>query len=363
MDRRELLQLGAAAAATTAFAPKALAQTPGVPAGWKNSLNAYSRTMHWVRTPEEVAQVCHEIGNTTIDLTVRAASQGSAAGHVLPEKVKTDLAPFVNGLKRNGITVQMIGMDVVDVTTPYVEDMLDAASSLGIHHSWWRGIPFPADMSYPKQLDALRPKVDALEKLYAKYQFKACLHPGGDFTRILDLCRPHDPRYIAIQYDTGNFGEFNQGNLANQIREGGPYIGGFVFKDSVIDHLTPEQQAAAAAARGAGRAAPAGAAPAGAGAAPARGGRGGRAGGGGSPNGWSSRQVQVGTGILNLPEICQALKDIDFKGPIENQPEWPELGGANTGQDKLTIPRAEVIRLLKQDYVTVSTPLAAAGVI
>src|SRR5581483_9524350 len=124
-----------------------------------------------------------------------------------------------------------------------------------------------------------------------------------------------------------------------------------------------EQQAAAAAARGAGRgAAPGGAAPGGApaGGAAARGGngaaaaaRGGR--GGGSPNGWSSRQVQVGTGILNLPQICQALKDIDFKGPIENQPEWPELGGANTGQDKLTIPRSEVIRLLKQDYVTVST--------
>lgn len=360
MDRRELLQLGAAAITASALPTNVFAQ-----GGWKNSLNAYSRTLHWCRTPDEVAQACHEIGNTTIDLTVRPYP-----GHVEPAKVKTDLAPFVNGLKRGGITVQMIGMDVVDVTTPYVEDMLDAASSLGIHHTWWRGIPFDAALSYPKQLDALRPKVDALEKLFAKYQFKACLHPGGDFTRILDLCRPHDPRYIAIQYDTGNFGEFNQANLANQIREGGPYIGGFVFKDSVIDHLTPEQVAAAAAARGRrgvpADLVPAGGAPAG-GAAPAgRGGRGAAPGGGpggGSPNGWSSRQVQVGTGILNLPLICQALKDINFSGPIENQPEWPELGGPATGLDKTVIPRADVIRLLKQDYVTVSTPLAAAGVI
>src|ERR1051326_4175016 len=118
MDRRELLQFGAAAAATTAFAPKVSAQTPGVPAGWKNSLNAYSRTLHWLRTPEEVAEACHEIGNTTIDLTVRPYP-----GHVQPEKMKTDLPVWVNGLKRNGITVQMIGMDVVDVKTPYVEDM------------------------------------------------------------------------------------------------------------------------------------------------------------------------------------------------------------------------------------------------
>src|SRR5579862_6253568 len=78
MDRRELLQLGAAALATASLPGKAMAQTPGVPANWKNSLNAYSRTLHWVRTPEEVAEVCHEIGNTTIDLTVRDASAGSA---------------------------------------------------------------------------------------------------------------------------------------------------------------------------------------------------------------------------------------------------------------------------------------------
>src|SRR5579872_3020929 len=101
-----------------------------------------------------------------------------------------------------------------------------AFSSLGIHHSWWRGVPFDPALPYLKQLDALRPRVDALENLFAKYRFKACLHPGG---------------------------EFNQGTLANQIREGGAYIGGFVFKDFVVDHPAPEQQAAAAAARDAGR--------------------------------------------------------------------------------------------------------------
>ena len=357
MDRRQVLQLGVATIAASSLV-KVPAFAQGAP---KNHLDAYSRTMHWVRTPEDLAEVCHEIGNTTIDLTVRAAGAGSAAGHVLPEKAKTDLVPFINALKRNGVTVTMIGMDVSDAQTPYLEDVLAAAASVGVHHTWWRGIGFDTTLPFSMQLDALRPRVDALEKLYAKYQSKACLHPQGiDFTRALDLCRPHDPRNIAIQYDTGNFGEFNQTTLANQIREAGPYIGGFVFKDEVIDHLTPEQQAAAAAAAAAARGpAPAAGAPAAGGA--GRGGRGGR--GGVSPNGWSARQVPVGTGYLNLPMICQALKDINFSGPIECQPEWPELGGANNGLDTLTIPRAEVISLLKRDFVTVSTPLAAAGVI
>ncbi len=332
MNRREVLQYGASAIAASTFVNAAFAQgsTP-----WKNHLDAYSRTLHWCRTPEEVAQACHDIGNTTIDLTVR-----TYPGHVLPEKAKTDLVPFVNGLKRNGVTVSMIAMEVADANTPYLEDMLDAASSVGVHHTWWRGLNFDPALTYPQQLDALKPRVEGLAKLLAKYAFKACYHPGGDFTQLLDLCRPFDPRNIAIQYDTGNFGQFNQGTLANQIHEGGPYIGGFVFKDFVIEKLTPEEQAADAA-----------------------GARGGRGRGGGSPNGWRSRQVPVGTGVLNLPVICEAMKAINFSGPIECQPEWPELGGPNQGLDKLSIPREQVIALLKRDRLTVEAPLAAAGVI
>jgi hypothetical protein len=73
--------------------------------------------------------------------------------------------------------------------------------------------------------------------------------------------------------------------------------------------------------------------------------------------------VPVGTGVINLPAIAQAMKEINFEGPIECQPEWPELGGPNQGRDSITIPREEVIRLLRRDYLTVSAPLAAAGII
>jgi hypothetical protein len=67
--------------------------------------------------------------------------------------------------------------------------------------------------------------------------------------------------------------------------------------------------------------------------------------------------------VLNLAVICQALKDINFQGPIECQPEWPELGGPNSGAERLSIPRAEVIRMLKRDFDTVMTPLNTAGVV
>ena len=57
------------------------------------------------------------------------------------------------------------------------------------------------------------------------------------------------------------------------------------------------------------------------------------------------------------------LKAINFNGPMECQPEWPELDGPATGQDKLTLPRADVIAMLKRDFTTVMAPLTAAGLV
>ena len=77
MNRREWLQLGAAAIGATALpsiargqdasAPRAAAAVVAKPI----RIDAYSRTLHWLRKPEEVAAACHQIGNSTIDLTVR----------------------------------------------------------------------------------------------------------------------------------------------------------------------------------------------------------------------------------------------------------------------------------------------------
>src|SRR5207244_13043032 len=97
MDRRELLQLGAAAIAattfpTSSFAKNGSAQAAAAAPAKKIRIDAYSRTLHWLRKPEEVADACHQIGNSTIDLTVRPATQ---FGHVQPEKVKTDLPIWV----------------------------------------------------------------------------------------------------------------------------------------------------------------------------------------------------------------------------------------------------------------------------
>jgi hypothetical protein len=115
MDRRDFLQIGAALAAgavagpaaaqarrrSAAPAPAPLAPPPA-PVGpmGKLKIDAYSRHLQWLRSPQEVADAVLEMGYDGLDITVRPYP-----GHVDPAKVSTDLAPFVNTIRRNGLQV------------------------------------------------------------------------------------------------------------------------------------------------------------------------------------------------------------------------------------------------------------------
>jgi sugar phosphate isomerase/epimerase len=383
MDRRELLQLGAAAAAlNTGLAGATLAQG----AARKNDLSVYTRTLNWLKTPEDVAGAVKEIGSKSVDLIVRRGSN-----HVDPEKVKTEMPRWVNGLKANGVSVSMIAPTITEATDPYAEDVLDAAAQAGIHHYWWGTWRYDETKPYWPQLDALKPKVEALVKLNEKYGMKAMAHPrdgaasvSAAFYDLYYVLKDFDPRFVSFQYDTHHLMQAFDGGWVQQLRMGAPYIGGFVWKDVMIEmadspnpddawraaHPRPPRAGTAAAAGG-----PAGApgAPGAAAEQAVAGGRGGggfgggRRGGGGAPNTAPSkvriRQVPVGTGMINLKLIAQTLKEINFNGPMEWEPEWPQLGGGDQGAAELSIPRADFIALMKRDRVTLETIFSETGLI
>jgi len=96
----------------------------------------------------------------------------------------------------------------------------------------------------------------------------------------------------------------------------------------------------------------------------AAGGRGGRGGGrgAGSPNGWRVRQVPLGTGMDDLPQFAAVLKEINFHGPIEVQAEYPN-GGAESAQDKITLPREQVLGAMKRDRLALCQAFAASGLL
>ncbi|HEY7837928.1 MAG TPA: TIM barrel protein [Terriglobales bacterium] len=375
MERRDFLGIGGAALAAAAVAGSGLAQSPTSMAAMAAApappaqlrLDAYSRTLHWLRTPGEVAEACHQIGNTSIDLTVRPGS-----GHVDPAQVATALPAFVKGLRAGGIEVSMIAPNILDADDQYAEATLDAASSLGIHHYWWGTYRYDAAQPYWPQLDALKPKVEAIAKLNEKYGMKGMAHPrdgatsvSAAFFDLLYVLKNFDPRWVSFQYDTHHLLQAYDGGWVQQLRLGTPYIGGFVWKDVMIEPSNspnPDDAWRAAhpsAGRSGGGGFPAGARGRGRG----RAGAGGRGGNPAAPTRTRIRQVPVGTGMINLALIAQTLKEIHFQGPMECEPEWPQLDGASQGATELTIPRAQAIALLKRDHDTMMGVLAGAALV
>ncbi len=188
MDRRELLQLGAATIAATTLAKTAIAQNaPAAAVANKLKIDAYSRHLLWLKTPAEVADAVIEMAYDGLDLTVRPG----AMGHVDPEKVTTDLPAFVNGLRANGVAVHAITCPITDADSPNAEKILDAASKLGIHHYWWGTFRYDQTKPIQPQLDALKPRVAKLARLNAKYGMKAMYHtysgPGTVGSAVWDL--------------------------------------------------------------------------------------------------------------------------------------------------------------------------------
>jgi sugar phosphate isomerase/epimerase len=66
----------------------------------------------------------------------------------------------------------------------------------------------------------------------------------------------------------------------------------------------------------------------------------------GSDGRWRTDWVPLGEGLVPLREVTAVLREINFSGPIENQPEYPDGMG---GQASLTIPRERFIAAIKRD--------------
>ncbi|HEY4077644.1 MAG TPA: TIM barrel protein [Rhizomicrobium sp.] len=346
-DRRLFL----AAAASTLAAP-ALAQPVGAPT--KSGLLAYSGQLQWLRTPQDVARAVVDIGLERLDLTVRPYP-----GHIDPAKVKTDLPAFVNGLKAEGIAVPMITTAITDADAA-AEAILATAAGAGITYYVWGGFTYDQTKPLAPQLDALKPRAEKLARLNERYKIKGLYHPlagvanvGSAFFDILEILRVCDPRFVGIFYDTAALLQPLRDVFVLHMRLGAPYIGGVVIKDGAVTLDLPVYDEGFF--QG-GRIAPNNAGD-------NTGGDGGdlyAIGGGGIPLPYHFHPSRVGMGMIDVALVGKTLKEIGFDGPIETRVDWP-LGGAETGADKISLPRQVVIGQLKHDRLTVEHGFVAAG--
>lgn len=255
-------------------------------------------------------------------------------------------------------------------------------------HHWasriigWGTFRYEQGKPVMEQLEALKPRVAKVAALNAKYSMKAIYHTysgansvGAAIWDFLSVLRNFDPAHVSFHYDLGHMTTAGgNGAWALNLRAAGPYIGGVSAKDSIYEKnlevsgggpYTPEMaEKAAASGGGRGRGGPGEEFGPPGGASGGRG-RGGPGGGGGSVSAASFpasrvRQVSLGTGMDDLKQFGAILKEISFLGPVEVQAEYPN-GGANNAQDKITLPRAQVLGAMKRDLIALREALVGSG--
>lgn len=318
------------------MAAKAGAQSTSASVARPLKIDIFSRHLQWLRKADEVADAVNEMGFDGLDITVRPYP-----GHVDPDRVAQDLPPFVNTIRKHGILVREITCPITDADSPNAEQILQTASSLGITHYWWGTFRYAPNKPILQQLDELKPRVAKLAALNAKYKMTAMYHTnegssavGAAIWDLLYVFKNFDPAQVGFHYDLGHMTiAGGNGTWALNLRAAGPYVAGVAVKDFVL-----ETDPAGGSVSGAGRGRSA------------------------MPNGWRVRQVPLGAGIDNLPELANVLEEIAFTGPLEIQAEYPN-GGAESAQDKLSLPRSQVLGALKRDLLTLRTAFGPSGLL
>jgi sugar phosphate isomerase/epimerase len=399
MKRREFVHLAAGVLLTGGAAARRGLSAQSAPSAGRAAgaatlkVDIYSRHLQWLRTADEVAVAATGMGFDGVNVTVRPYP-----GHVHPEKVAQELPPFVNTIRKHGLIVRTITTNIADAESPNAERIVATASSLGLTHYWWGTYRYDLSKPIYDQLEALKPRVASIAALSEKYKMTAAYHTysmpaqvGSVMWDLLSLLRNFDPKFVGFHYDTGHEAHHINGLWEVNLRAAGPYITALAVKD-----YAPEQDlglrgqggpytgpigglggrgdgplpGAEGRGRGPGRGAPGEPPSAGA---PNRGadppGRGGRGRADGPPgstwaagNGWRTRSVPLGMGLVQLPQLAAALRDIHFSGPIEIQSEYPN-GGAESAQDHITLSREHVLGAMKRDLLTLRRGFAPSGLL
>ena len=308
LSRRSLLASGA-----LLFAGPA-AEAAGRP---KLKVSIFSKHLQFLQG-EDLAKAIAELGFDAVDLTVRKG------GHVEPANVAKDLPPLVAAIRKNGLEASMVTTDVVDADTPYTEDVLKTASSLGIRYYRFGAFKWAPNQSLDAQIDTFKPRLANLAALNQRYGMCAIYHThsgvglvGASIWDLHLLMRDLDPKLVGVNYDIGHATiEGGLGGWIASFRVTGKHLRGIAVKDFVW----------AKDAKGA----------------------------------WKDTWKPIGEGMVKFDQFYPMVAATDFDGPLQIHFEYP-LGGANSGARQITIPREEVLAAMKKDLVKTRAYMAQAG--
>jgi sugar phosphate isomerase/epimerase len=242
MDRRQFLHRSLGAALAGPFVADARSfQTPApapapaqVPVTRKLVLDAYSKSLQWLRSADEVAEAAIEMVCGGVCPTVQAYP-----GHIAPERVVQELPAFAKRVRSHGLRLTQIkGPAITDVSAPYAEAIIGAAAQAGCTHYSLGGYSYDLTKPLQPQLDAIKVRVERFARLNEKHKvtlvFDTTPGPasvGGVVLDLLSVLKSFDPKFVGLHWDTGHMALHGDGMWETLMRLAGPYIATIGWRD------------------------------------------------------------------------------------------------------------------------------------
>ncbi|HKG06379.1 MAG TPA: sugar phosphate isomerase/epimerase family protein [Pedobacter sp.] len=281
----------------------------------KLSINIFSKHLHWLNY-REMAVLANELGYDGIDLTVRDQ------GHVLPQNVEKDLPKAVDAIRNVGLEVHTITTDIKSADEKYTANILKAATAAGIKNYRMGWYEYSGKQEISTDLETFKVRLKRLAAINEKYQIHGDYenHTGRFGGPIWDLwlgMKELDPKWIGCQFDIRHASVDGAEAWPRNLDLIHRYLGSVTIKDFFWEK---------------------------------------------KDNKWSPSNVPLGQGMIDYPKYFGLLKKYQFQKPISQHFEYP-LGGAESGSNKLSISKGEVIRHMQEDLVTLKTLLKGAQLI
>jgi hypothetical protein len=234
MDRRHFLQSSLGATVVGPLLSSRPATQAPVPVTRKLVLDAYSKSLHWLRSADEVAEAAIEMVCGGLCPTVQAYP-----GHIDPARVVQELPAFVTRVRRHGLRVTQIkGPAITDVTEPNAEAIIGAAAQAGCTHYSLGGYTYDVSKPLAPQLDAIKFRIEKFVRLNQKHKIAlvydtapGAASVGGVVLDLLSVMKAFDPRYIGFHWDTGHMALHGEAMWETLMRHAGPYIATIGWRD------------------------------------------------------------------------------------------------------------------------------------
>jgi len=252
---------------------------------------------------KNMAEAAAEMGFDGVDLTVRPK------GHVLPEKVESDLPKAVEAMRKVGFSPFIMTTAVQDANDSTDQNVLSTASKLGFQYYRMNWLNYLEGKSIPDSIQHFQGVMKSLSELNKKvgmigcYQNHAGDGMGASIWELWELLRTADQKYIGAEYDIRHAMVEGAQSWKSGLRLIAPHIKVITLKDfKWVDN-----------------------------------------------NGVSSiEQTPLGEGMVDFKSYFSLLKQYKVDVPVTLHMEYP-LGGANDGATSLTVDKKVVFDAMKRD--------------